>query len=233
MYLRFLVFSMRILIVDDDRLLTDYLRLALKEDGHAVDIAYTGEEGGMLAMVHDYDALILDYVLPGASGTDVLRQIRNQGSTTPVLMLTARDAKEDVVEGLDAGADDYLAKPFEIRELRARLRALARRGGATRTENVRHGDLMLDRLTRRIFTGSTQLFLTPKEYSLLEYLLLHAGQVVTRSELLEKVWDLHFDPASNVVDVHVTRLRQKLQQSSSNVSVVTVRGSGFMLAETA
>jgi two-component system, OmpR family, response regulator len=220
---------MRVLVVDDDRLLADYLRLALKEDGHAVDVANTGEEGETLAMVNDYDAIILDYVLPGASGMDVIRSIRHQGSTTPVLMLTARDDQEDVVEGLDAGADDYLVKPFEIAVLRARMRALARRGGATRTENVAVGDLSLDRLKRRVLIDSEPLILTPKEYALLEYLLLHAGQIVTRTELLEKVWDLQFDPASNVVDVHVSRLRDKLQKAGSTVSLLTVRGSGFML----
>jgi DNA-binding response OmpR family regulator len=220
---------MRILIVDDDRLLADYLRLALKEDGHAVDVAHTGEQGEEEALVNDYDAIILDYVLPGSSGMDVVRRLRNQGLVTPVLMLTARDAQEDLVEGLDAGADDYLVKPFEIAVLRARIRALARRGGATRTENVTVGDLALDRLKRRVLVQSDPIALTPKEYALLEYLLLHAGQIVTRTELLEKVWDQHFDPASNVVDVHVSRLRDKLQRAGSSVTLATQRGSGFLL----
>jgi two-component system, OmpR family, response regulator len=220
---------MRILVVDDDRLLADYLRLALKEDGHAVDVANTGEEGEFLAMVNDYDTIILDNMLPGSSGLDVVRQLRTNGRSTPVLMLTAKDAQEDVVEGLDAGVDDYLVKPFDVPVLRARIRALARRGGARRTEQVSVGDLSLDRLKRRVLIDNDPVPLTPKEYALLEYLLLHAGQVVTRTELLEKVWDLHFDPASNVVDVHVSRLREKLQNSGSTATLLTVRGSGFML----
>jgi two-component system, OmpR family, response regulator len=220
---------MRILVVDDDRMLADYLRLALREDGHAVDVAETGEKGEMMAMVYDYDAILLDYVLPGTSGKDVLLRIRNGGCTTPVLMLTARAGKEDVVDTLDAGADDHLAKPFEVTELKARLRALARRAGAARSDTVRVGDLTLDRLKRRIVQDGAPIALTPREFGLLEYLILHAEAVVTRSELLEKVWDMQFDPGSNVVDVHVARLRDKLGRAQSSVSVTTVRGRGFML----
>jgi two-component system, OmpR family, response regulator len=221
---------MRLLVIDDDKLLADYIRLALQEDGHAVDVAHTAAEGRTNALVFSHDAIVLDFNLPDGSGLEVVEAIRGKGRSTPILMLTARDDKEDVIRCLDAGADDYLSKPFVIGELRARVRALVRRGGASRGEEVRFEDLTLHRLTRQIRVGDREIPLTPKEYSLLEFFLLNPGRVVTRTELLEKVWDMHFDPGSNVVDVHVTRLRGKLRGSGSRASVVTVRGSGFMLA---
>jgi DNA-binding response OmpR family regulator len=220
---------MRVLVIEDDRILADYLRLALQEEGYAVDVAHTGAAGQENALVFDYDAVILDYNLPDKTGLEVLTAIRGRGGAAAVLMLTARDEKEDVIRCLDAGADDYLSKPFVIGEVRARLRALVRRGGAGRTEEVRLGDLLLDRLKRRIVCGERTLSLTPKEYSLLEFFLLNPDRVVTRTELLEKVWDMHFDPGSNVVDVHVTRLRGKLRSAGAASTVETVRGSGFLL----
>lgn len=221
----------KILVVDDDRTLSDYIRLALSEDGHAVDVTHTGEEGESLAMIHGYDAIVLDYVLPRCTGMDVLRNLRRRGCTTPILMLTARDSKGDVVEGLDAGADDYLRKPFEIGELRARIRALARRGGH-REASSRFGDLSIDQLRHRITVDDKPLSLTPREYALLAYLIDRATQIVTRTELLEKVWDIQFDPGSNVVDVHIARLRGKLQKAESAVGISTLRGSGFLLDTT-
>jgi two-component system, OmpR family, response regulator len=220
---------MRLLIVEDDRLLADYVRLALREDGHAVDVTHDGAEGQTLAMVHDYDVIVLDHGLPNRTGLDILRYMREHGKPTPVLMLTANSAEEDVVAALDTGADDYLVKPFVVSELRARVRAIGRRRSATRTEHAQVGDLALNRLRRTVTRAGKALSLTPKEFALLEYFLLHPGEVVTRTELLEKVWDLQFDPGSNVVDVHVARLRGKLERSGSTVSVTTVRGSGFML----
>lgn len=220
---------MKILIVEDDRILAEYLRLALKEDGHAADVASTGEAGLELAMIHDFDAILLDYVLPGLSGVQVARELRHRQNTTPILMLTGQNAKDSVVEGLDAGADDYLTKPFEIAEVRARLRAMVRRGRGGKTENNVFGDLVLNRMTRSIDAGSQALQLTPREYLLLEYLILRPRQVISRTELLEKVWDLQFDPGSNVVDVHVARLRGKLKQAASTAMISTVRGAGFML----
>lgn len=220
---------MKILVIDDDRTLADYIRLALTEDGHAVDVAHTGEDGESLAMIHDYDALILDYVLPRNTGMDVLKNLRNRGNSTPILMLTARDSKSDVVEGLDAGADDYLGKPFEIVELRARVRALARRGGVHREPTNTFQDLVIDRQRRRITSNGKPLSLTPKEFTLLSYLFDRAGKIVTRTELLEKVWDIQFDPGSNVVDVHIARLRGKLQNAGSSALISTMRGSGFIM----
>jgi DNA-binding response OmpR family regulator len=221
---------MRILIVEDDRLLADYVRLAMKEDGHAVDVAFDGEEAQTLAMVHDYDVIVLDHVLPGRSGVDLLRYIRERGRTTPVLMLTARSEESDIVAALDSGADDYLVKPFAIGELRARVRALGRRRTGAPAPRLIQGNVSLDRLTRTVECRGRTLSLTPKEFAVLEQLLLPPRRIVTRTELLEKVWDLHFDPGSNVVDVHVARLRQKLAAAGADVLLQTVRGSGFIMS---
>jgi DNA-binding response OmpR family regulator len=222
---------MKILVIDDDALLADFIRQALKEEGYAVDLARTCAEGKLLGMVYPYDALVLDVNLPDGSGFEVLAELRGKGNGVPVLMLTSRDAKEDVVRGLDTGADDYLIKPFVVAELRARVRALVRRGGAQRTETISFCDLVLDRLTHTISRGEKALRLTPKEFSLLEFFLLNPERVITRTELLEKVWDLHFDPGSNVVDTHVARLRAKLNRYGVTANLVTVRGTGFMMTE--
>ncbi|HEX2205411.1 MAG TPA: response regulator transcription factor [Longimicrobium sp.] len=226
---------MKLLVVDDDAMIAEFIRLSLKEQGHAVDVAHAGTEGRTMAMVGDYDAVVLDYMLPDVTGVEVLRELRARGRWTPVLMLTSRAAKEDVIGALDAGADDYLVKPFEVGELVARLRALARRGGAgaPRGEQVAVGDLALDRLRRTVTAAGKKLRLTPKEYALLEYFLLHPERIVTRTELLEKVWEMHFDPGSNVVDVHVARIRGKLQRAGSSVAVATLRGAGYMLTAAA
>lgn len=222
--------TMKLLIIEDDKLLADYVRLAMKEDGHAVDLALSGDEGQTLAMVHDYDVIILDHFLPERSGLDVLRHLRQRGKTTPVLMLTAKTGQDDIVEALDSGADDYLGKPFEIGELKARVRALGRRRGAVSTSALSLGTLTLDRLTRSVESQGRALSLTPREFSLLEQLMLAVPRVVTRTDLLEKVWDLHFDPGSNVVDVHVSRLRQKLEAAKSGVKIQSIRGAGFVLS---
>jgi two-component system, OmpR family, response regulator len=221
---------MRILIVEDDRLLADYVRLAMKEDGHAVGVAHDGEEGQTLAMVHDYDVVVLDHVLPGRTGVEVLRYIRQRGRSTPVLMLTGKSEESDIVEALDSGADDYLVKPFVIGELRARVRALGRRRAGGPASGLALANVSLDRLTRTVVCRGRALSLTPKEYALLELLLLPPRRIVTRTELLEKVWDLHFDPGSNVVDVHVARLRQKLAAAGAEVQLQTIRGSGFIMS---
>ena len=221
---------MKVLIIEDDKLLAEYVRLAMKEDGHAVDVALSGDQGQMLAMVHDYDVVILDHFLPERTGLEVLRHMRQRGKATPVLMLTAKTDHEDIVEALDSGADDYLGKPFEIGELRARVRSLGRRRGAVTTSALALGTLTLDRLTRSVESQGRALSLTPREFSLLEQLMLAVPRVVIRTDLLEKVWDLQFDPGSNVVDVHVSRLRQKLEAARCGVKVRTVRGAGFVLS---
>ena len=220
---------MRILVVEDDRKVAGFIEQGLKEEGHAVDVAPDGDEATMLAHVYDYDVILLDIVLPRKNGFQIAAELRREGRTTPILMLTSRDATEDVVRGLDAGADDYLAKPFRFEELLARVRALHRRGGAARLDVLRHGQLTLDRLRHIAAWDGHPLDLTPKEFQLLEYFLLHPEEVVRRTTLLEKVWDMHFDPESNVVDVHVGNLRRKLRGPSGVPLISTVRGVGFML----
>jgi len=220
---------MRILVVEDDRKVAGFIEQGLKEEGHAVDVAPDGDEATMLAHVYDYDVILLDIVLPRKNGFQIAAELRREGRTTPILMLTSRDATEDVVRGLDAGADDYLAKPFRFDELLARVRALHRRGGAARLDVLRHGQLTLDRLRHLAAWDGRPLDLTPKEFQLLEYFLLHPEEVVRRTTLLEKVWDMHFDPESNVVDVHVGNLRRKLERAAGGTVIATVRGVGFTL----
>src|SRR3954467_14805442 len=200
--------SMKILVVEDDRKVAGFIEQGLKEEGYVVDVAPDGDEATMLAHVYEYDMILLDVVLPKKNGFQVATELRREGRHTPILMLTSRDAVEDVVRGLDAGADDYLAKPFRFDELLARIRALHRRGGAERLEVLRYGPLTLDRLRHTATINDQRLDLTPKEFQLLEYFLLHPEEVIRRTTLLEKVWDMHFDPESNVVDVHVGNLRR-------------------------
>jgi DNA-binding response OmpR family regulator len=220
---------MKILVVEDDRKVAGFIEQGLKEEGHVVDVASDGDEATMLAHVYDYDIILLDVVLPKKNGFQVAAELRREGRTTPILMLTSRDAPEDVVRGLDAGADDYLAKPFRFDELLARLRALHRRGGAARLDVLHYDPVLLDRLRHQVTVAGAPLDVTPKEFQLLEYFLLHPEQVIRRTTLLEKVWDMHFDPESNVVDVHVGNLRRKLMAAAGEPLLTTVRGVGFSL----
>ena len=220
---------MRILVVEDDRKVAGFIEMGLREEGYAVDVARDGDEATTLAHINDYDAILLDLMLPKKNGLQVASELRREGRTTPILMLTARDATEDVVRGLNAGADDYLTKPFRFDELLARLRALVRRGGAARLERLMYGPIQLDRLKHKAWAGETQLDLTPREFQLLEHFLLHPEDVVRRTELLAKVWDMHFDPESNVVDVHIGNLRRKLHEAGQEGYIHTVRGVGFCL----
>ena len=220
---------MKVLLVEDDRKVAGFIEQGLKEEGYIVDAAADGEEATMLAHVYEYDMILLDVMLPKKSGFQVAMELRREGRKTPILMLTSRDAVEDVVRGLDAGADDYLAKPFRFEELLARIRALSRRGGAERMEALRFGEITLDRLRHVASVGQHKLDLTAKEFQLLEFFLLHSEEVVRRTALLEKVWDMHFDPESNVVDVHVGNLRRKLTEAAGEPLLTTVRGVGFSL----
>jgi len=227
---------MKILVVEDDRKVAGFIEQGLREEGYAVDVAPDGEEGTTLAHVYEYDLVVLDVMLPKKNGLQVASELRREGRKTPILMLTARDTTEDVVRGLDAGADDYLAKPFKFDELLARVRALVRRGGAGRTELLTYGPVELDRLKHKVDrlkhkvrVKGKKLELTPKEFQLLEHFLLRPEEVIRRTDLLEKVWDLHFDPESNVVDVHVGNLRRKLKEASELELLHTVRGVGFRL----
>ena len=202
------------------------LRRGLVEEGHAADVAAQGEDAVWMAGAHPYDAIVLDVMLPGISGFETCRRLRNAGVWTPVLMLTARDAVDDRVAGLDAGADDYLTKPFSLAELLARLRALVRRGDVERPTELVVGNLRLDPAARRAWRDGTEVNLSPKEFALLETFMRRPGQVLSRLQLLEHAWDFAYDNRSNVVDVYVRYLRQKLGRDS----VETVRGAGYRLA---
>ena len=220
---------MKVLVVEDDRKVAGFIEQGLKEEGHVVDVAPDGDEATMLAHVYEYDIILLDVMLPKKNGFQVATELRREGRNTPILMLTSRDAVEDVVRGLDAGADDYLPKPFRFDELLARMRALSRRGGADRMEVLRYGPFEVDRLRHVAMVGGKPLDLTAKEFQLFEFFMLHPEEVVRRTTLLEKVWNMHFDPESNVVDVHVGNLRRKLERLVPDPRIDTVRGVGFCL----
>src|SRR5438105_15697713 len=220
---------MRLLAVGDERTVAGFIEQGLREAGYAVDLGRDGDDATMLAHVNEYDVILLDVVLPKKNGFQVATELRSEGRNTPILMLTSRDAVEDVVRGLDAGADDYLAKPFPFDELLARVRALVRRGGAERLDVLRYDVVALDRLRHVATANDRPLDLTPKEFQLLEYFLLHAEEVVRRTTLLEKVWDMQFDPESNVIDVHIKNLRRKLAEATGEPLLANIRGVGFSL----
>ena len=223
---------MRVLIVEDDANTADFIVKGLRQAGYVPDRAADGKEGLFLALEQPYDAIVLDRMLPGLDGLVLLRTLRGAGNHTPVLLLSALGEVDDRVEGLRAGGDDYLIKPFALIELQARLEALLRRGEMKMADSVlRLGDLELDRLTRSARRAERSIDLQPREYQLLEYLLLHAGQVVTRTMLLEGVWDYHFDPQTNVIDVHISRLRAKLDKDEERPLLHTVRGAGDCLRD--
>lgn len=220
---------MRVLIVEDEMKMARVLRRGLEQEGYAVDIASNGTDGLHMATEQDYDAVLLDVMLPGIDGVDVCRGMRERSRWAPVLMLTARDAVGDRVRGLDSGADDYLVKPFSFEELLARLRSLVRRGAKERPATLVSGPLLLDPATRRVERDGRQVALTPKEHALLEYFMRNAGQVVTRTKILEHVWDYNYDGGSNVVDVYVKYLRKKLDTPYGTQLIKTVRGAGYLL----
>ena len=220
---------MRLLVVEDDTRMTALLGRALTEDGYAVDTAGNGREGLWLASEHDYDAVVLDGMLPGLDGLDVIRELRRRERWMPILLLTARIGVDNRVEGLDAGADDYLAKPFSYAELTARIRALIRRGGPARPAALVVGDLVLDPAAREVSRAGVRIELTTKEFALLEQLMRNAGDVLSRTYLLEHVWDFAFDPASNVIDQYIAALRRKLDRPYGRDDVQTIRGAGYRL----
>jgi DNA-binding response OmpR family regulator len=221
---------MRVLVIEDDAMVARVVARALEMADYAVDVSDNATEGTERALQHQYDAILLDLELPDRDGMDVVRSLRAAGSATPILIMTGRDDDEQVVRGLDAGADDYLLKPVSTDVLKARVRAAIRRGGSGPLDQLVLGDLTVDRLARTVTGTGTPITLTPKEFSMLEFLLLRAEQVVSRSQLLEHVWNMHFDPGSNVVDAHVARLRQKLRAVITMPEIRTVRGVGFMLS---
>jgi two-component system, OmpR family, response regulator len=220
---------MRVLVVEDDPKMAGLLRRGLTEEGHAADVARTGGDALWMAQAVEYDAIVLDVMLPELDGFQVCRRLRAEGVWSPVLILTARDAVEDRVAGLDAGADDYLPKPFSFAELLARLRALARRGTAERPAVVEVGDLRLDPATRQVWRGQTELRLSAKEFAILEAFMNRPEQVLSRDRLLEHAWDFAYEARSNVVDVYVRYLREKIDRPFGRASLETVRGMGYRL----
>jgi DNA-binding response OmpR family regulator len=221
---------LRILLVEDELSAARMLAKGLREQAYAVDVASDGEDALYRTSINDYDLVILDVMLPRKDGFEVCRQMRTAGSAVPVLMLTARDSVPDRIAGLDTGADDYLTKPFDLRELLARVRALLRRGPVLRTESIQLADLTIDTQARRVWRAGRTVELTGKEYALLDYLARHPDRVVGRAEIAEHVWDENFDPFSNLIEVYIQRLRRKIDEGRPRKLLRTVRGEGYMLS---
>jgi DNA-binding response OmpR family regulator len=224
---------MRILLVEDDAKAARVLTKGLREEGLVVDTARSGEEADELASLNEYDLIVLDWLLPGKDGLQVCRDLRGRGLHTPILMLTAKDTVADRITGLNTGADDYLTKPFAFGELLARIQALLRRAARTRSPLLRVADLQLDPVRHRVTRGGEPLSLTAKEYAILEFFMRHAGEVVTRTELGEHVWEAEYDTLTNLVDVHVSHLRRKIDGCRSAPLLHTVRGRGYLLGDSA
>lgn len=225
---------MRILVVEDEEKVANFVKKGLEQSSYTVDVVNNGEDGLAFALTNEYDAIVLDIMLPGRDGLSVVRELRARGYATPVLALTARDALSDRIQGLDSGCDDYLAKPFHFEEFLARLRALLRRqGGSARMPRLEYSGLALDPVTRSVTRDGRPIELTNKEYALLELLLRHPGQVFTRTAILESVWGYDFDASSNVLEVYMNFLRKKVDQNASHKLLHTVRGVGYVLREEA
>ena len=223
---------MKILLVEDDRRASEYLAKGLRELGHLVEQAFDGESGLKVAAAGSYDVLVLDRMLPKLDGLEIVKQLRAAGNGVPILILSALDEVDERIQGLRAGGDDYLAKPYHLEELAARLDALVRRQGeAGPAGKLKLADLELDSRARRVMRAGRKIDLTAREFQLLEFLLRHAGQVVTRTMILEGVWDYHFDPKTNVIDVHISRLRQAIDKGFERQLLHTVRGAGYTLTE--
>ena len=222
---------MRILLVEDDLNLAQFIRKGLKEEQYAVDFAADGEEGLVLALANPYDLLILDIMLPKLDGLTLCRRVRATGNATPVLLLTARNTLETKISGFDTGADQFLPKPFAFAEMLARIRALLRRGGPQQLIRIKAADLELDPASHRVWRAGQEIPLTNKEYALLEFLLRNKNRVLTRTAIIEHVWDISYDPMTNIVDAHIRALRAKIDRDFSPPLIATVRGAGYMLEE--
>ncbi len=224
---------MRLLIVEDERQIAAFLERGLKEEGYAVDVVFNGSDAIDWAAAVEYDCIVLDVMLPGRDGYSVCRELRDRGLKTPILMLTARDAVDDRVTGLDSGADDYLVKPFAFKELLARLRAITRRQGDSRSVELRVADLVLNTLTHTAQRGDRRIELTAKEYSLLEFMMRNPNRVLSRTQIGEHVWNLDFVAESNVVDVYIRYLRRKIDDGFDHKLIKTMRGSGYLISDEA
>ncbi len=222
---------MRILVVEDEKKVSAFIKQGLEEESYVVDVAYDGEEASKLLSSCEYDLVILDLMLPKKDGYQVLKEYRSKGGKIPVLILTAKDSVEDVVKGLDLGADDYLRKPFSFMELLARVRALLRRGRPDMGSVLKAGDLELRLADRRVFRGGKEIELTSKEFALLEYMVRNKGKVLTRTMISEHVWKQNFDSSSNVIDVYITYLRRKIDKGFDKKLIKTIRGVGYMIKE--
>jgi len=220
---------MRILVVEDEVKIAQFIKRGLKEEGYAVDIAADGEEGHFMLSSNEYDVIILDLMLPKIDGLTLCRELRKSGNSTPIIMLTAKDTVKDKVKGLDSGADDYLPKPFAFEELLARVRVVLRKKDGRVQTQLKVDDLSLDLLTHKVTRGDREIDLTVKEYALLEYLMRNAGNIVTRTMISEHVWDINFDTFTNVIDVYINYLRNKVDSGFENKMIHTVRGKGYLL----
>ncbi len=220
---------MRILVIEDEVKIAQFIKRGLKEEGYAVDVANDGEEGHFLLSSNEYDAIILDLMLPKIDGLTLCRTLRKEGNQTPIIMLTAKDTVKDKVKGLDSGADDYLPKPFAFEELLARVRVVLRKKDSRVQTQLRVEDLCLDLLTHKVTRGDKDIDLTVKEYALLEYLMRNAGNIVTRTMISEHVWDINFDTFTNVIDVYINYLRNKVDNGFADKMIHTVRGKGYLL----
>jgi len=220
---------MRILVIEDEKKVAGFLKNGLIEEGYAVDDAFDGQTGFDVAMANEYDIIILDLMLPGLDGITLCKKLREQGNNTPILMLTAREAVKDRVIGLDAGADDYMTKPFAFEELLARVRVILRKRPVTQELKLEIGDLVLDLITHKVKRGGDEIELTTKEYALLEFLMRNAGNIVTRTMIAEHVWDINFETFTNVIDVYINYLRNKIDRAHDEKLIHTVRGRGYVL----
>ena len=220
---------MRILVIEDEKHIADFIQQGLREEGYAVDVVYDGEKGYFQAGTENYAVIVLDLMIPKMDGITLCRNLRRDKINVPIIMLTAKHSVDDKVSGLDAGANDYLTKPFAFKELLARIRVLLRQGSGLSATVLRAGDLTLDVLAHKVTRGAREIILTTKEFFLLEYLLRHVNEVVTRTVILEHVWDINFDTTTNVIDVHINALRKKLDGGQEEAVIQTIRGRGYMI----
>lgn len=222
---------MKILVVEDEIKVASFIKKGLEEEFYTVDVAHDGKEGLRLALSEEYDLIVLDLMLPYKDGITILRQIRNEKILTPVLVLTARGAVSDRVTGLDAGADDYLAKPFSFEEFLARVRALLRRHSIEKKNILKVGDLILDTQAHKVFKSNIEILLTPKEFAILEYLMRNKNKVVSRVKLIEHIYEYNFDPGTNIIDVYINKIREKIDDKASKQIIQTVKGAGYLIKD--